>query len=254
MATLKLLKTLGMSGPTTTTSFTISGEGTQSSPYFGNSTNSGLHNTTANATFSIVGSGTATLQYDVDISSETNFDFGRIIKNGVNQLQVSGTSNHQGTFSVSGGDTVQVQYSKDGSVNAGLDVFQINALFIIGSPNLRFLGAATFKFIDPLVTANPDIPSFSMSNCISGFGVLCTYTWTVRNNDAATATVDSGPSNPPSYDSRSLASNTTSTTITQTSVDSFTDGFTAFGTVFARATASGKATSTIIEATTSTPL
>ena len=104
------------------------------------------------------------------------------------------------------------------------------------------------------VTANPNIPSFSLSNCISGFGVICTYTWTVRNNDALTATVDSGPTSPPSYDSRSVASNTTSSTITQTGVESFTDGFTAFGSVFARATASGKSASAIVREDTSTSI
>jgi hypothetical protein len=176
MATLKLLKAIGMSEPTSITTFTISGEGTESSPYFGNSTNQGLHNTTANATFSIVGAGTATLEYNVNISSETNFDFGRIRKNGNIELQVSGAGNHTGSFSVSAGDNVQVQYFKDGSVNSGLDVFALNSLFITGSPTVRFLGAATFKFIDPLTTANPDIPSFSISNCISGFGVICTFT------------------------------------------------------------------------------
>lgn len=105
------------------------------------------------------------------------------------------------------------------------------------------------------VTANPTIPSFSMSSCITDFDTaLCTYSWTVRNNDALTATVDSGPSSPPSYDSRSVNSNTTSATITQTGVESFNDGFTAFGSVFARATASGKSASTIVRADTSTSL
>jgi hypothetical protein len=104
-------------------------------------------------------------------------------------------------------------------------------------------------------TANPTIPNFSMSNCTSGFfGTFCTYSWQVRNNDAATATVTSGPQTPPTYDSRSLASNTTSPTITQTNVESFSDGFNAFGSVFARATASGKSASTIIVANTSTSI
>jgi hypothetical protein len=163
MATLKLLNATAISGPTTTTTFTISGLGTEGSPYFGNSTNSGLHNTTANATFSIVGASTGTLQYDVDISSETNFDFGRIRKNGNIELQVSGTGNHTGSFSVSAGDNVQVQYFKDGSVNSGLDVFTVNSLFITGSPTVRFLGAATFKFIDQTPTLS--VPSIGSLSC-----------------------------------------------------------------------------------------
>jgi len=161
MATLKLLNATAMSGPTTTTNFTIFGLGTEGSPYSGNSTNSGLHNTTANATFLITGSGTGTLEYDVTISSEQNFDFGRILKNGVQQLNVSGpTTTHTGSFSVSPSDSVQVQYIKDGSVNGGLDVFTVNSLFITGSPTVRFLGASTFRFIDQTPTLSaPSIGS-----------------------------------------------------------------------------------------------
>jgi hypothetical protein len=104
-------------------------------------------------------------------------------------------------------------------------------------------------------TANPTIPSFSMSNCITDFfGTFCNYSWQVRNNDALTATVESDVSSPPAYDSRSLASNTTSSTITKNSVESFSDGSTAFGSVFARATASGKSVSTIVVANTSTSI
>ena len=148
-----------MSGPTTTTTFTISGLGTEGSPYSGNSTNSGLHNTTANATFLITGSGTGTLEYDVTISSEQNYDFGRIRKNGNIELQVSGAGNHTGSFSVSAGDNVQVQYFKDGSVNSGLDVFTVNSLFITGSPTVRFLGAATSTFLDQTQTPTLSEPS-----------------------------------------------------------------------------------------------
>jgi hypothetical protein len=260
MATFRFLSpanptTTTISSPSSVTTFSISGNGTVSSPYSGASTNQGLHNTTANATFSIGGTGTATIQYNVTISSEQGFDFGRILKNGVQELNVSGvTTTHIGSFLVSSGDTVQVQYFKDGSVNSNNDVFTINSLYIADPPTVKFLGASTFRFIDPLPqTANPNIPSFSMSNCITNFGTaLCTYSWTVRNNDALTATVDSGPSSPPSYDSRSVNSNTTSSTITQTSVESFNDGQNAFGSVFARATASGKTASTIVREDTST--
>jgi hypothetical protein len=159
MATLKLLNATAMSGPTTTTNFTIFGLGTEGSPYSGNSTNSGLHNTTANATFLITGSGTGTLEYDVTISSEQNYDFGRIRKNGNIELQVSGAGNHTGSFSVSAGDNVEVQYFKDGSVNSGLDVFTVNSLFITGSPTVRFLGAATSTFLDQTQTPTLSEPS-----------------------------------------------------------------------------------------------
>ena len=116
------------------------------------------------------------------------------------------------------------------------------------------IGFSTFESTT-VATSNPTIPSFSMSNCVSSnFSIFCTYSWQVRNNDALTAIVDSGPSSPPTYDSRSVNSNTTSATITQTSVESFNDGQTAFGSVFARATASGKTASTIIRADTSTSI
>jgi hypothetical protein len=185
MATLKLLNATAMSGPTTTTNFTIVGEGTQGSPYSGNSTNSGLHNTTANATFSIVGASTGTLQYDVNISSEQNYDFGRIRKNGNIELQVSGAGNHTGSFSVSAGDNVQVQYFKDGSVNSGLDVFTVNSLFITGSPTVRFLGAATSRFLDQTVTPTLSVPSIGGLTCtvFIGFSDTTTVDFTVSVNN-----------------------------------------------------------------------
>jgi hypothetical protein len=153
MATFRFLSptnpTTTISSPSSVTTFSISGSGTVSSPYSGASTNQGLHNTTANATFSIGGTGTATIEYNVTISSEQGFDFGRILKNGVQELNVSGvTTTHIGSFLVSNGDTIQVQYFKDGSANANNDVFTINSLYIANPPTVKFLGATTLKFID----------------------------------------------------------------------------------------------------------
>jgi hypothetical protein len=249
MATLKLLNATGITGPTSTSNFTISGLGTAGSPYSGNSTNSGLHNTTANASFTITGSGTGTLEYDVTISSEQNFDLGRILKNGVAQLTVSGpTTTHTGNFSVSAGDSVQVQYSKDGSVNGGLDVFTVNSLFITGSPTARFLGTSTFKFLDSVPqTATPTITDLRCE--YFSFGDTYAMSVTVRNNDTTSAilTVSKNSSMSGSSSSGSnIAFNASTTLSTESSLSPFSGTQTAYAT----ATATGKTVSNITAAYT----
>jgi hypothetical protein len=250
MATLKLLKAIGMSEPTSITTFTISGEGTESLPYFGNSTNQGLHGTTANATFSIVGAGTATLEYNVDISSETNFDFGRIRKNGNIELQVSGTGNHTGSFSVSNGDSVQVQYFKDGSVNTGSDTFTVNSLFITGSPTVRFLGGSTLRFVDLSQTTMPTFNSAS-ATCTGFFPNTCSVTWRMRNADDTTATINSEANSTSTnfHTDFSVPPNELGSSVTQTGVEAFNDGFSEFIVIYARATATGKSTSNLASTT-----
>jgi hypothetical protein len=243
MATLRLLlptnPSTTISSPSSITNFSISGSGTVSSPYSGASTNQGLHNTTANATFSIGGTGTATIEYNVTISSEQNFDFGRILKNGVQELNVSGpTTTHIGSFTVSGLDTVQIQYVKDGSANANNDVFTINSLYIADPPTVKFLGATTLKFIDASTVTNaPSIQYISRF----GFGDEFSYSYRVTNLDPSTADVDSDVNfSPPSLVYRvTLGSNVQSSTITSDPMIGPS------ATIYARAIASGKSFSTI---------
>jgi len=242
MATLKYLNattpTTTISSPSSVTTFSVSGSGTQSSPYSGASTNQGISSSTANVSFSIAGTGTAEIYYNVNISSEANFDFGRIIKNSVNQLQVSDIGNHIGSFPVSSGDTIQLQYSKDGSVNSNSDVFTINSLYIANPQTIRFLGASTFRFVDPLPPTSTPTINF-VSGSYNSFIDAFQYTWTVRNNDATTADVWSAVDNStPTGNLRNLASTATSSNITGGSVFSS-------AVIYARAQASGKSMSAV---------
>jgi hypothetical protein len=86
-------------------------------------------NTTDNSTsaieFDIKTSGTLELHYK--ISSEENFDFGRILINGSQVLEVSGDKNFQ-LFSqqVAPNDTVRIEYDKDESISRNSDAFFID--------------------------------------------------------------------------------------------------------------------------------
>lgn len=244
MGLIKFLNTAAASitGPSTTTNFIISGG--SGTPFFGESTNQGLHNTTANATFSIVGSGTVV--FNVAISSETNFDFGRIRRNGNLQLNVSGVGTHAGSFAVADGDSVQVQYFKDGSVNSNLDKFVINSLTTTQGAvgRLTFLGTSSVKFLatepaPPEQTATPTVQSLTCREL--GFGQFQLEA-VIKNNDASTVSMQIAlnSSFTSGLQTVSFTGGQTRTIIVATD----TTGFTGSQSTFARATASGKTQST----------
>jgi hypothetical protein len=104
----------------TTSSFTTpTGSGTQNDPYVGNSTNH-VDNSSGSQLF-IVSNTSATLNYTLTPSSEPNWDKGRILKNGVEQVVVSGTGAATGSFAVVAGDQISITYTKDGSASYYLD-------------------------------------------------------------------------------------------------------------------------------------
>ena len=116
-------------GVTSSSNFSYSGSGTSSSPYTGTSTNKS-DNTTGYINF-IVENGSGTIYYDITASSETNWDFARIKKNGTIIQQVSGNNiRMNSSFSVSNLDTVVVEYFKDVSISSFSDQATITSLYI----------------------------------------------------------------------------------------------------------------------------
>tara|TARA_B100001093_G_scaffold519519_1_gene608924 strand:+ start:1615 stop:2577 length:963 start_codon:yes stop_codon:yes gene_type:complete len=98
--------------------FIYSGSGTSSAPYVGYSTNNGLHNTTASVAFNKTSSSTS-VRIDVSVSSEYNYDYGRLYINGSRLWNTSGSGSY--TYNGYGALAIQIQYYKDGSVNNGSD-------------------------------------------------------------------------------------------------------------------------------------
>lgn len=116
----------------------------------------------------------------------------------------------------------------------------------LGTTTLKFLGASTLKFIDPALTVAPSIQFIGSSN--PSFGNY-TFTWRVTNLDPVTATVVSDfEVTPPTGNSVSLASNTQSSNIASGTVQGNV------GTVYARATATGKTASNITSLFVDAPL
>lgn len=118
---------------TGSSSWNYSGGLTSASPLTGTSSNSSQNSTTAYINF-IVQNGGGTVYYNISSSSEANYDFARIRKNGVVQAERSGLNqNMSGSFAVIASNTVVVEYSKDGSVNSGTDNATINSLYFVPS-------------------------------------------------------------------------------------------------------------------------
>jgi hypothetical protein len=110
-----------------------SGGLTSVSPLTGTSSNNNQQGTTAYINF-IVQNGGGTVYYNISSSSELNYDFARIRKNGVVQDQRSGANQIMtGSFAVIASNTVAVEYFKDGSVDAGTDNATINSLYFVAS-------------------------------------------------------------------------------------------------------------------------
>lgn len=122
----------GAVGYTTNTSFavTVVGSFTSASPLTITNTNQGNHNTTA--TLRVYPSAATTVTYSATISSETNFDFGRLYHYSSSNVllatlyNLSGTQSPAGTVATAAGDYLLYNYRKDGSVNSGTDTHVCN--------------------------------------------------------------------------------------------------------------------------------
>ena len=105
---------------TSSATFTVSGAGTQGNPYVATSTNKSP-NTTGFAEFTLSG-GNSNVTINWSVSSESNFDFLRIFRNGGSPfVQSSGVFSDVQVVSCTSGDVIRVQYSKDGSVDSFSD-------------------------------------------------------------------------------------------------------------------------------------
>lgn len=144
---------------TTSSGWTISGSGIVSGKFYGNSTNgvgSGTHSTRGVVSFEVTGNGT--LHFKTTVSSEINYDYGRVIlKRGGTYYYLnisftnlssdsSDTNNDQKArgisgsnvtfntpsngFAVNNGDIIQFEYYKDGSVDNNDDKYYIDELWI----------------------------------------------------------------------------------------------------------------------------
>ena len=108
----------------------------------------------------------------------------------------------------------------------------------LGTTTLKFLGASTLNFIDPPLTVSPSIQFIGSTYDPSLFNF--TFTWRVTNFDPLTAIVVSNfEVTPPTDNSVGLGSNEQSSDINSGIVQ------TNVGTIYARATAVGKAASNI---------
>ncbi len=99
------------------------------------------------------------LKFDYIVSSEVDFDYGRIYINDVKVFEISGID-VTGTFShiITSGDfyTIKIEYYKDGYVSEGDDLFRINTLTHYSSDET--LGSIIFE--DDL---NTDLSKWSLS-------------------------------------------------------------------------------------------
>jgi len=97
------------------------GNGTsESTAYEGYSTNGNLHGSTAKIQYKANGSGTVYVK--MQVSSESNYDWGVVIVDNVQKFRNSGTETWgYYSYSVSDGDIIEFRYEKDPSVNSGDD-------------------------------------------------------------------------------------------------------------------------------------
>jgi hypothetical protein len=101
-----------------------SGTGVSSSPYEGHSTNNGVHGSTGTIQYKANGSGTVYVK--MKVSSEGNYDFGRVIVNGSTKFVYAGGGYNgyqwgYNSFPVTNGQIIEFRYTKDGSVNTSQD-------------------------------------------------------------------------------------------------------------------------------------
>ncbi|MCQ2449039.1 MAG: leucine-rich repeat domain-containing protein, partial [Clostridia bacterium] len=92
------------------------------------------HNHSSTSTFTFTATATGTLQLQYGVSSESNYDFLKMFKNGSQIKSVSGSVSWADlSVSVVKGDVVTIQYSKDGSDSSGSDCGYFKIISQIGN-------------------------------------------------------------------------------------------------------------------------
>jgi len=77
-----------------------------------------------------------TLRWDCTASSEANYDFGRLLINGVQAFSISGTQNTVGTAAVTTSSSVILRYRKDWTITQGQDRMTVNSLYVADLPGV----------------------------------------------------------------------------------------------------------------------
>jgi hypothetical protein len=77
-----------------------------------------------------------TLRWDCTASSEANYDFGRLLINGVQMFSISGTQNTVGTAAVTTSSSVILRYRKDWTITQGQDRMAVNSLYVADLPGV----------------------------------------------------------------------------------------------------------------------
>lgn len=98
------------------------GNGTQSSPYYGYTTNRGYSYNNSTGYIEWVVSGSGTVHVHCQVWSERNYDYGRMYINGSQKWYGSGSTNTGWrSYNMSNGQKVKFQYSKDYSLSSSHD-------------------------------------------------------------------------------------------------------------------------------------
>ena len=124
---------------------TTSGSFSAGDPSIIQNSNQFQNSTTASARLYV--GGACTLTYTANVSSEANWDFGRLYHYNQNNTllstiyNVSGTFSQTGTIVMSAGDYLLYQYRKDGSVHRGTDTHRLEAYG--GSPQSTYTYTVT---------------------------------------------------------------------------------------------------------------
>lgn len=119
------------------------------------STNAGQDGTTSSKTYTVEGQQGKELSFDWSVSSESGYDYLTIKVNGEQRIRESGTSSGTFTYTFDSNSTlsIEVSYSKDGSVSQGQDTAQISN-FIVSAPAEPINGATGKSFDMNLVADN----------------------------------------------------------------------------------------------------
>lgn len=120
----------------------FSGTGDYATPLTGYVGGNGIHSSTREVQLRFNKAGV--LRWDMAASSETRWDPGRLIVDGVERVSVSGTNNNNatypqlstGTVTVTTASVAIVRFTKDNSVSSGQDRVNVNSMYVANAPGV----------------------------------------------------------------------------------------------------------------------